>query len=109
VSKKLKTWNPMGILFRMGLDSVELVISIEEAFSISIPDEKASKVVTMDDLLDLVWRTIQETHGDLGDTEIKWDKEQVWETLRLEVSRQLGIKTEKITPEARLIADLGMG
>ncbi len=38
----------------MGLDFVELIISIEDAFDIAIEDEQASKVVTVDDCYKLI-------------------------------------------------------
>jgi acyl carrier protein len=38
----------------MGLDFVELIISIEDAFDISIEDEQASKVVTVNDCYKLI-------------------------------------------------------
>lgn len=38
----------------MGMDAVELVMRCEDAFGISIPDEAASKVVTVGDLYDLI-------------------------------------------------------
>lgn len=38
----------------MGLDTVELVMEIEEAFDISIPDDRASKMLTVGDVYELI-------------------------------------------------------
>ena len=38
----------------MGLDAVELVMDIEEAFDIQIPDERAAEIVTVGQLYDLI-------------------------------------------------------
>ncbi len=38
----------------MGLDTVELVMEIEEAFDISIPDDRASRMLTVGDVYDFV-------------------------------------------------------
>jgi acyl carrier protein len=37
------------------LDAVELVMAVEEEFTIEIPDEKAEKVATFDNAVDYVW------------------------------------------------------
>ncbi len=38
----------------MGLDTVELVMDIEEAFDISIPDERASRMMTVGDVYEFI-------------------------------------------------------
>lgn len=45
----------------MGLDSVELVLRIEDEFSISLPDDEVSNVKTVGDLYDLVLRKLDVT------------------------------------------------
>src|SRR5689334_1009717 len=43
----------------MGLDSVELVIKVEKAFGINIPDEEAETLYTVGLLQDCVWKHLQ--------------------------------------------------
>lgn len=38
----------------MGLDTVELVMEIEDAFDISIPDDQASKMLTVGDVYEFI-------------------------------------------------------
>jgi acyl carrier protein len=48
----------------MGLDTVELVMEVEESFDITIPDSEASRIVTAGDLLQCVMRHLgQEESG----------------------------------------------
>ena len=39
----------------MGLDSVEIVMEVERAFGISIPDKEAEKIITVGDFHEAVW------------------------------------------------------
>lgn len=43
----------------MGLDTVEIVLEIEKAFGIKMPDKELEQVVTVGQLQDLVWKYIQ--------------------------------------------------
>lgn len=42
----------------MGLDSVEMVLELEEAFEIRVPDEEAEHVRTVNDLVEMVIRNL---------------------------------------------------
>ena len=43
----------------MGLDTVELVMRIEDTFGIAIPDETASRLVTPDDVADFIMTQVE--------------------------------------------------
>ena len=88
----------------MGLDSVELLLRIEEEFDVEISDEEASTIVTVGDLHACLVR--------------KWDarskserrgvKEPTWQALCDVVVDQLGIQPERISPNAEIVKDLGI-
>jgi len=84
----------------MGLDFVELIISIEDAFDIAIEDEQASKVVTVNDCYKLILNKI-------GKREVRsWSDEQVWEAMKNIIVSELGVKPEEVVPSAEFIKDL---
>ena len=86
----------------MGLDTVELVIAIEEEFSIHISDADAAELGVLGDLHDYVVRTLKQR----GETP---DEAQVWERLKTIVVAQLGVRPEQVTRSAHVIKDLGAG
>ncbi len=79
----------------MGLDTVEIVMEVEAAFGLRIPDEDAAKVVTVGDLARLVARLARSNEG------------AVFPQIREIVSKQLGIPLERIIPKAEFLRDLG--
>jgi acyl carrier protein len=42
------------------LDQVELIMAMEEEFEVSIPDEEAEKIATVQDAIDYIKRTMTE-------------------------------------------------
>jgi acyl carrier protein len=46
----------------MGLDSVEILIEVETAFGIKIPDSEAEKIITVGDFHNSVWRHLEGRH-----------------------------------------------
>ena len=84
----------------MGLDSVEIVLDVEDAFQIDISDEEARKVFTVGELYNLILSKI--------DVQEQNRKQDVWELLCKIVVRILGVKPELVTPEARFVQDLRM-
>jgi acyl carrier protein len=83
----------------MGLDSVELVMNTEEHFGVGIPDEVAEKLFTVNDLHNFVVSELER----VGRTK---NREAVFAELRELICDQLGIKPERVVPEARFVQDL---
>ena len=84
----------------MGLDSVELVMKVEEHFDLSIPDADASTLVTVGMLHGWVVNELRR----LGRPNV--DSAVVFHELRDLICRQLGIKAERVVPDARFVQDL---
>ena len=83
----------------MGLDSVELVMNTEEHFGIQIPDHIAEKLFTVRSLHNFVVSELQRV-GKPRDADL------VFAELRELICDQLGIKPERVVPEARFVQDL---
>ncbi len=83
----------------MGLDTVELVMAIEEEFSIEIPNADAAKLEVLGDLQDYTVRALRQRGGTP-------DESQVWERLTAVVVAQLGVLREEVTRSAHIVKDL---
>lgn len=84
----------------MGLDSVELVMSVEKHFGITIPDYDASTLTTVGKLH--CWVVHELTR--LKRPEV--DSTVVFQELRQLICDQLGIAPDRVIPEARFVQDL---
>ncbi len=85
----------------MGLDGVELVLSVEEGFGVSISDAEAERCATPGDLIELV-------HGKLQITDQRTCiRQRGFYVLRRGLMSTLGLKRSDVTLDARL-ADLGV-
>ena len=83
----------------MGLDTVELVMAIEEEFGIEIPNADAPKLAVLGDMHDYIVRALRQ-RGDAP------DERQVWETLGAVVVEQLGVRPADVTRAAHIVHDL---
>ena len=82
----------------MGLDTVELVMAIEEEFDIQILNEDASRLENVGDIYLYI----------VDQLNIANEKEdEVWERLKKLIIYQLGVKPEQVTKDARIVKDLG--
>ena len=86
----------------MGLESVELVMSTEEAFEIEITDAEAEKIYTVGDLYDCVIAKLRQS----PDRVEPLDSQAVWMRLRGVISEQLGIEMRRILKSSRFVEDL---
>lgn len=83
----------------MGLDTVELVMAIEEEFGLQIPDERAAKIFTVGDMHQYLVSELAR----LGRPEVEV---RVYERLTNTICRQLGIDAKEVIPQARFVEDL---
>jgi acyl carrier protein len=84
----------------MGLDSVELVMSVEEHFGITIPDDDASTLTTVGKLHYWVVNQLQRLKRPEVDSTV------VFQELRQLICDQLGIAPDRVIAEARFVQDL---
>ena len=78
----------------MGLDAVDLVLCIEEAFGIEIAVEDYGGLKTVGQLHDYIVR------------KSAFPDDDVWESLRSVIVRTLHVQPEEITAQTRFIEDL---
>ncbi len=83
----------------MGLDTVELVIAVEEEFQIEISDADAAKLGVLGDLHDYIVQAIRRR----GETP---DEPQIWERLKTVVVAQLGVSPDEVVRSAHVVKDL---
>jgi hypothetical protein len=83
----------------MGLDTVELVMAVEEEFGIEIPNIDAAKLTVVGDMHNYIVRVLQQR----GDSP---DEVQIWNRLSAVVVKQLGVRPEQVTRSADIVKDL---
>jgi acyl carrier protein len=92
----------------MGLESVEIILSVEEVFDLEIPDEDVEEFETVGDMYLYLLKRLNIPLYDTETRTASWQREQVWQKLRDIFVRCLEIKPEKVTLTARLVHDLGI-
>ena len=83
----------------MGLDTVELLISIEDEFSIEFPNEDAARLGVLGDMQDYIVQALHE-RGESPDESL------IWQRLTQVVVKQLGVRPEEVTRSAHVVKDL---
>ena len=86
----------------MGLDTVELVMAVEEEFALEISNADAAKMERVGDMHAFILRTLRERGASPDDAEI-------WKRLHQIVVEQLGVRPDEVIPTARFIKDLRAG
>ena len=84
----------------MGLDSVELLLSIEEEFDIDVSNEEASRILTVGDLETLVLSKV----GGRAYSE----PEHIWQQLVGLVADASGVRVDEVRRDAHIVRDLGV-
>jgi acyl carrier protein len=84
----------------MGLDTVELVMAVEEEFDITIPDSAATKMITVGEMHTFVIEELERLGRPNTDSTL------IFEHLKLIIVRQLGVEPSEVIPGARFVKDL---
>jgi hypothetical protein len=80
----------------MGLDSVEILVRVEEYFGISIPDIEAEKILTVQDFADCVFIKVT-----VNPTE-KCKSQMLFYKLRTYFTDNQGLAKEQIRPDSKI-------
>jgi acyl carrier protein len=83
----------------MGLDTVELVMAVEEEFGIEIPNKVATRLISVGAMQDYIMQALQSRGASANEAE-------VWKRLQSIVVFQLGVRPEEVTREAEFVRDL---
>jgi acyl carrier protein len=84
----------------MGLDTVELVLSVEKLFDIEIPNDVAEKLDTVGKLHAFIVSELVRLERERINPDIVFDQ------LRTVISALLAVKPSQVVPEARFVKDL---
>lgn len=84
----------------MGLDSVELLMSVEDAFGIKISDSEAAEISTVGEFYEAVWRRVNQRQ-DL-------ERKEMENIMNLIIQDRTGVKLSQIKPESHIVKDLGI-
>jgi acyl carrier protein len=85
----------------MGLDSVELVMEVEDAFAIEIPNAAAEAIQTIGDMTNYVTTRLAVEGRPLA-------REVVFERVCAITCEQVGVKRDQLTESTSFVNDLGM-
>jgi hypothetical protein len=91
--------------FEMGLDLVEIIMDIEERFGVEIPDEDASRVNTVADLIDAVCKQLDTAAQKCEKSDqisVICHSSRAFYRFRKELTRILPLGRRDVKPSARL-------
>lgn len=89
------------LLFVLGLIAGGLLIKVSPVLATSFPNRDAT-------VGDLAKDVLAANHARVAEAAGGWNQKEVWETLCSLIVRQTGVSREDITPEARIVGDLGI-
>lgn len=84
----------------MGLDTVELILAVEEEFKIKVPNEVAAQLFTVGDLHEFVVAEIVRCR------QVQVDRDAIYDVLRDLICSQLGVTSDAVVPIAHFVRDL---
>jgi acyl carrier protein len=76
----------------MGLDSVEILMKVEDTFSIKIPDQEAQQILTVGDFHNAVWRHVSGKHSSLCQSQ------KLFYTLRRSFADKFEYPSKQLSP-----------
>jgi hypothetical protein len=86
----------------MGLDTVEILVHIEEEYDITIPDEDAYLLGEVGDLALYIVNSCEQNNG------VLIELEPVVNYLKQMLHREFGVPLEKIHLKSHVVKDLGL-
>ena len=86
----------------MGLDTVELVMMIEEEFGVELPDAEAEKITTVGELRDFIVLALKSEAAGKDPS----GPEAVLTRIQRILEKEFGIPPEQAVPSAHIIDDL---
>lgn len=87
----------------MGLDTVELLMTVEKHFGISIPDQEAENIITVGDFHEAVWQHLQRDPAKA--VMLRTEVEATINTIIVDFA---GLDPEDVSPEKSITNDLGL-
>lgn len=92
----------------MGLEIVELILDVERAYEITIPDDSMSSIETLGDFHDLIASLVEAQQPDRFAAASFHD--ELWPNIAHFATRNgYNSEPETVTRESRFIEDLGYG
>lgn len=89
----------------MGLDSVEILMEIEDSFGIEIPQHEAERICTVGDLYNAVWQKLE---GKYSDKDTGTSRQEMEMNINLIIADMAGLELEDITSDKKIADDLGI-
>lgn len=86
----------------MGLETVEILMDIEDHFAVCIPDEQASRCVTVGDTCDVVVGLLAAQGRHVAPSM----RDEVFAGIAQVIAKQMAMKPEQITLESRWVGDI---
>ena len=85
----------------MGLDTVELVLQLEDEFSIQMSDQRASEIISVGELTDYIVQLVAERG-------LAIEAAEVYSRVREILIENYAVKPPAIERDARIVKDLGL-